>query len=380
MHDWTGAFEQALDVQPPVTAGQLEALPGRRGVVLLATAEGRPVTMVTAADMKSRARHRLAEKPDPAESRAPDLAAVTSRVWFSRTYSPFESDLLFLRLAPDVWPGHWGQAVTARPPWFVQLQAERDYPTLNRTRRPLAGEAPAVGPFVSGASAERFVRAVQDGFDLCREEAHLAAAPRAPRCTYGQMRRCLCPCDGTVSPTEYRQAVLETWDFAAGRRAGLLEGLESQMKQRAAEQAFEAAAGIKNRLQRLGELEAGEFGWLAPAEGFAFLSVQRGARKGRVRLFAVCGQRVAGPVETAKPYDPQAVREALDELAARLGGAATGRRHGPYLMGLVTRYLFAQAGPKRGVWMRASPALPAERVIHRLAAAAEDLRAGERPG
>ena len=60
------------------------------------------------------------------------------------------------------------------------------------------------GPFTSRAAAERFEAGLLDLFQIRRCEENLAPSPQHPGCIYGEMNRCLRPCQQAVSVAEYR--------------------------------------------------------------------------------------------------------------------------------------------------------------------------------
>ena len=82
------------------------------------------------------------------------------------------------------------------------------------------------GPFASRAAAERFNEALLDLFQIRRCEENLAPAPDHPGCIYGEMNRCLRPCQQAVSMEEYRgeaarmEQFLETGGASLARIAG----------------------------------------------------------------------------------------------------------------------------------------------------------------
>jgi len=253
------------------------------------------------------------------------------------------------------------------------------------------------GPFPSGLAAQRYLDALADAFRLCRDVRCLRQAPNGRRCSYGQMNKCLCACDGTTSSADYRAVVVRAAEFVAGDRAATLDQFQREMKQAAGELQFERASLLKGRLARLAELEAQDYAFVAPAEEFRFLLVQRGEGRRKLNAF-VAG---AGAIRSAGTIDFPIKKEQIEKLAERANSRGEGReagaaarmlpledsrKHGTpgagsrggnpspdkWAMGLVAHYLFA-APRRRGLILSLRAGLAAEALEKEIAAFAKSL-------
>lgn len=366
-------FDGRLDVLPPLTDPQLAQVPARRGVFLLADESDRPILLTTAASIRARLRGRL-EAPDAdRRKRTADLREVTRRIYWKLAGSHFETDWQYLELARAIWPKGYTRMLSWKPAWFVHVDPAEPFPHFVRTREVLAAAGRYVGPFETARSADRFLEVLADGFDLCRDVQCLRRSPRGHRCAYGQMGRCLAPCDGTVSMDAYRRVVAGAAEFAAGRRLDHAGRLRERMRAAAAELAFERAAALKARLDRLSELDADACRHVAPAEEFRFLLLQRSGSRRKVSPFCVC----RGTIEAGKALDwplagkqLRAVLRRMDRLASAPPGEADPA--GPWRMGLVARLLFGSPD-RAGVVLPWRGGLAPEAVAGAVEAAADAL-------
>ena len=351
MAEWNQLFDARLDVRPPVSGEQLGEIPAKRGVVLLGAEGAEPIVMITAADMRARTRARLGEPCEMGvskRSRIPNLREVTRVIFHKRCESHFETDWWFLEISRVIWPKRYAKMLGWKPPWFVHLHTLDAYPHLARSRKVFERAGRYIGPFASARDAERFIKDVQDAFDLCRSITCLRRAPNGPRCPYAEMDRCVSPADGTISMDEYRRILCGAVDFAAGQREELRRGVEAEMARAAKAMEFEAAAGYKNRLVRLNRLESDAYRFAAPAEQFAFVLVQRGAGRREVRVFLVYRGAIefGGALEfPLREGQLSAVVESMRRLTATRPPADICSR---LRMGLVTRTLISSPG-RRGV-------------------------------
>lgn len=378
-----GMFDGRLAVQPPLTEDQLRQIPASRGVFLLSADDGQPVLLATAASIRRRLRGRL-EPTDPQQrKRTADLRSVTRTIRWRLAGGHFEMDWHYLELARALWPKGYTKLLSWRPPWFVRVDAGEEFPHFSRTREPLSAGGTCLGPFESGRSAERFIDVIQDAFDLCRDVRCLRRSPDGERCAYGQMARCLCPCDGTVSMDAYRRAVAEAAALAEGRREGHVARLEARMKSAAAALRFEEAAAIKARLARLAELDGEACAHVRPVGQFQFLLVQRSGSRRRARVFLSAGGSIAQAKTMDYPLQPAHVRRALRRMS-RFAAAAAGRADDDadrWRMGLVSRTLFSSP-QRRGLVLRWHEAVSPDELSAAIDAAAGELalsRRGQSP-
>ena len=257
---------------------------------------------------------------------------------------------------------------------------DRQEPHLQRTRDVFAAAGRYVGPFETARSAEKFIEIVQDAFDLCRDIQCLRRSPSAPRCAYGQMGRCLSPCDGTIGMDDYRRQVARAADFAAGLRAERVEQLKDLMQSAARELKFEQASALKARLERLAELDAPTYRHVSTGEEFRFLMIQPSGSRRRAKVFLAD----RGAVEMAEPLeyplDAKKVQRRIDRMGRFLAAAGSRTPDEAYRwrMGLVARSLFA--GPSQGgLLIRWRRDLSAEEVGRAIAAAAGELGLSKKP-
>ncbi|MHC4983267.1 MAG: hypothetical protein ACYTF6_08890 [Planctomycetota bacterium] len=369
MPDWTKKFDGRLDVRPPLRSEQLSEIPAKRGVVALLAENDSPIILMTAADIRARVRARLQEPAESASRKSADLRQITRSVLWRLAFSHFEADLRYLTLVRTIWPRRYASMLAWKPAWFVHVNAAEKYPHFSATRRVFGQPGRHFGPFGSERLAQKFVGAVQDGFDLCRDCRFLRESPNAERCAYGQMGRCLSPCDGSTSMEDYRKVVAGAADFAAGDRQEHRRRLRSRMARAAGELHFEQAARIKARLERLAEVDSRVFDEVRPAEEFRFIVVQRGASRRQAKVFLMDRGHLAEQAPLEYPLRPEKLERILDEMKRLSQAPLHCGELERWQIGLAARYLFSSER-RRGLMIRWRQELD----VGEIAARIEDAR------
>src|SRR5258708_1441084 len=219
-------------MREPLTASpsDLESVPDRPAVFLLWASEGAPYLARTA--LLRRRLKRLISERDRI-SRVLNRRGVAERIEYWLTGSQLESSLVHLELAQRHFPEDWPRITRLRPPALLRLTLDNPFPRTMITTR--LGRGLFYGPFASRAAAERFEGELLDLFQIRRCEENLTPSPDHPGCMYGEMNRCLRPCQQAVSPDEHRSEAARGEQFLSTRGASLQETHESARDRASAE-------------------------------------------------------------------------------------------------------------------------------------------------
>ncbi|MGH9559091.1 MAG: excinuclease ABC subunit C, partial [Bryobacteraceae bacterium] len=196
-------------MRDPIAAlpSELNAIPDRPAVFLLWASEGNPYLARTAL-LRRRLRRLISHREG---SRALNLRGVAERIEYWPTGSQIESALVHLELAQRYFPEDWPRLTRLRPPVMLKLTLDHVFPRTIVTTR--AGSGLLYGPFASRAAAERFETGLLDLFQIRRCEENFTPSPAHPGCIYGEMNRCLRPCQQIVSIEEYRGEAVRVEQF-----------------------------------------------------------------------------------------------------------------------------------------------------------------------
>jgi len=227
----------------------LDSIPDVPAVFLLWASEGKPYLARTAL-LKRRLKRLISDRDRV--SRLLNLRGIAERIEYWPMGSRLESSLLHLALAQQHFPEDWPRITRLRPPAFVRLTTDNPFPRTMITTR--LGRGLFYGPFASRAAAERFDGELLDLFQIRRCEENLAPSPEHPGCIYGEMARCLRPCQQAVTIEEYRSESARVEQFLRTSGASLLETAEAARDRASVEMQFEAAERLHLRVEKIVEV------------------------------------------------------------------------------------------------------------------------------
>ena len=153
-----------------------------------------------------------------------------------------------------------------KPKYNVLLRDDKSFPNIvvtkahdfpmikkHRGRRSEAGSY--FGPFASAGSVNRTLNQLQKIF-LLRNCTDSMFSTRTRPCLQYQIARCSGPCVGHISKQDYAAAVLDAESFLKGKTTAIQNKLATEMSQASDAMEFERAAGLRDRIRALTEVQS----------------------------------------------------------------------------------------------------------------------------
>ncbi len=284
---------RALTFSPDSDEGFFQELPAAAAVFLL-QGDGEPYVSKTA-NLRRRMQRLLGR---PAEhSKRLNLRDRVREIAFTPTGSDFESQLLLYSLLRANFPKTYAARLRLRPAPLVKLHLENEYPRASVTTRlgKQDGQNLYYGPFPSRANAEKFSSDALDFFKMRRCVDDLHPDPTFPGCVYSEMKMCLAPCFKGCTDAEYHAEVARVQVFFDTAGGSLTGELAEQRERASAETAFEEAAAIHARIEKLKPLLAQLPEIVRRIDHLDAVIIQPSAEPGSVSLFRFQSAEVSGP-------------------------------------------------------------------------------------
>jgi excinuclease ABC subunit C len=217
---------------------------------------------------------------------------------YSPTGSDFESGLLLYRALRETFPKTYGNRMRFRFAPLVKLHLENQYPRASITTRlgRLKGGNLYYGPFQSRTMAEKFINDSLDFFKMRRCVDDLNPDPKFPGCIYSEMKMCLAPCFKGCSDEEYSAEVSRVQAYFDSGGESLAREFSAQRDAASSRLAFEDAAAIHVRLEKLKPVLSQFPEIVRRLDRLSGLIIQPCQISDSVTFFRVDGGCMSGPV------------------------------------------------------------------------------------
>ncbi len=284
-----------------------DRLPAAPGVYLFKDGSGRVLYVGTSQNIRVRVRSyftsaerrtRIAEMVGIAESVTPVICAT-----------PLEARVRELRLIAEHDPPYNRRSRSPeRRPW-IKLTAE-PFPRLCVVRDVRPDGATYAGPFASRRGAQSAVDALHEVLPLRQCTVRLSAHRNSAACVLAELGRCLAPCLGRVSETQYAATVSKAVGMLAGDCREVVGALAGRLRDLSASERYEEAGVLRDRLLALvgGAARAQR---LRPLALSPELVAARRASGGGWEVVCIRYGRLAGTSVTPAGADPMPFIDAL---------------------------------------------------------------------
>ena len=133
---------------------------------------------------------------------------------------------------------------------YLRLPIHDDFPRLSIVRRVKNDKALYFGPYVPTGAMRETLKVIRKVFPLatCTIEID-GSSDRA--CLEFEIQRCMAPCTGNQTKEDYHRIVRQVRWFLEGRDQELLASLREGMHTLAAQEAFEDAARLRDRIMKI---------------------------------------------------------------------------------------------------------------------------------
>ena len=312
---------ERLEFAPERDAEVFSAVPAAPAVFLL---RGGDVESEPYVSKTSNLRRRLQRLLGPVVERTKklNLRDRVRTIEFAATGSDFESGFLLYRVLRATFPKTYSARLRFRFAPFVKLHLENEYPRASVTTRlgRLSGCSLYYGPFVSRVAAEKFMNDSLDFFKMRRCVDDLHPDPKFPGCIYSEMKMCLAPCFKGCSDEEYDVEVSRVRAYFDSGGDSLLRQFSDEREKASANLAFEEAAAIHVRVEKLKPILAQLPEIVQRLDRMSALMIQPSHLAGSVTFFRVESGRISGPtpfaIQPAEHAKSQSMESRVQEVLA----------------------------------------------------------------
>ncbi|MFH1664542.1 MAG: excinuclease ABC subunit UvrC [Candidatus Omnitrophota bacterium] len=228
-----------------ILASKIKDLPDAPGVYEFLDAEGRILYVGKALRLKRRVASYF-QRGRARDSRLELLVSEARDIRVIRTASEAEALIYEAGLIKDHAPRFNIELKDDKSYPFLKLTEGEKFPRLYITRRKMKDGAVYYGPYVNVKLLKEAVSFMKKVFPLrtCRNM-------RRSVCLEYHIGQCAGPCEGKVSPEEYKETVVQLKKFLEGKKEGVIRSLEEQMAVFSGQKEYEKALAVKKRMEAL---------------------------------------------------------------------------------------------------------------------------------
>ncbi|MCL6472042.1 MAG: excinuclease ABC subunit UvrC [Firmicutes bacterium] len=226
---------------------QLKSVPSSPGVYIYKDSNGRVIYVGKAKSLRSRMRSYFNSSDHSPKTRA--LIDRIADFEFYVTGSEVEALVLEVNLIKKYRPAFNVSYRDDKSYPYIAITWQDDYPRVLITRERHRRGTKYYGPYTS-------IQAVRETFDTLRRIFPFRTCRRSrpgkstgSPCLNYHIKRCLGPCIGAISKSDYREMIEKVEMFLEGHPEPVIDQLEVEMKQASARLEFEHAARVRDRLE-----------------------------------------------------------------------------------------------------------------------------------
>lgn len=225
-----------------------DSLPSAPGVYVFKDERGEPLYIGTSIDIKRRVRNYFTASEQ--RTRMAEMVRLATSVTPIVCHTTLEAQVRELRLIAEHKPRYNRRSRHPERAMWLKLTAEA-FPRLSIVRTVRDDGATYAGPFASRAVAEQAAAAVHEVVPLRQCTGRLSRKGTGSACALAEMGRCGAPCDGRQSPDDYAVIAERVARAMDGDGSHVLDALEERLRSLSADQRFEDAAAVRDRMLAL---------------------------------------------------------------------------------------------------------------------------------
>ncbi len=222
-----------------------EALPHAPGVYLFRDGRGCVLYVGTSKDLRSRVRTYFTASET--RSRMGEMVGLAVAVQGIACTTALEAEVRELRMIAEHKPRYNRRSKFPERATWLKLTVE-PWPRLSLVTRLTGDGASYLGPFGSRAAAQSAMAALHDSFPIRQCAGRLPHRPRGNACALAEMGKCLSPCDGTATVTDYADVVDRLRAACTESPLPVMETLRQRMVVMAKDERFEDATRQRDRM------------------------------------------------------------------------------------------------------------------------------------
>lgn len=230
---------------------KVQLLPEQSGVYIWKNSEGEVIYVGKAKSLKNRVKSYFSDSPKDEKTKL--LVNHIADLDYTITNSEAEAFLLEANLIKHYKPKYNVLLKDDKRYPFIKITLNEPFPRVLVTREVTKDGAKYFGPYTDAGSLRKTLRFLEWIFPLrnCTRKIPADKIIYTKACINHQLGKCLAPCIGGVSQTDYMKIVEIMLHFFKGMHQEIVDYFRSEMLKASEEQKYELAAGYRDKIREL---------------------------------------------------------------------------------------------------------------------------------
>jgi excinuclease ABC subunit C len=241
---------------PPISKDHLNIVPDKPGVYLFKNDQGKVIYVGKSAILSHRVRSYFSSGSGLSIKNR-RLVTKIHDFEFITTESEQEALILEANLIKKYHPAYNVSLKDDKGFPYLKIDLDDTFPTIRITRRFQNDGSKYFGPFASAGSVRKTLKLIQRIFPF-RPCVKAITGKETKPCLNYHIHRCLGPCTGAVSKTEYAQVIKQVMLFLEGKQETVIKELKRKMLKASQQQQYEKAALIRDQIMAINDVMEGQ--------------------------------------------------------------------------------------------------------------------------
>lgn len=273
---------------------ELKKLPDRPGVYLMHDKNDTIIYVGKAVSLKNRVRqyfrasHREGIRKD-------QMVALIDRFEYIITDSELEALVLECNLIKEHRPKYNILLKDDKTYPYIKVTLGETYPRVLFSRQMKKDKSQYFGPYTSAGAVKDTIELIRKLYQLrtCNRQLPRDTGKDRPCLNY-HIHQCLAPCQGYISPEDYRLRIKKALEFLNGNYKPVLEELEQKMQAASAEMDFEKAMEYRDLMNSVRQVSEKQKVTNSDGEDKDIIALAKDDRDAVVQVFFIRDGRLIG--------------------------------------------------------------------------------------
>ena len=273
---------------------QLKVLPDKPGVYLMKNSLGEVIYVGKAKILKNRVRQYFQNSKNHTE-KVKAMVKNIAEFEYIVTDSEMEALILECNLIKKYSPRYNILLKDDKFYPFIKITINEEFPRVFVTRNFVRDGNKYFGPYTNGTAVYETINLIRKIFPLrnCKKNIKEGDEPTRPCLNY-HIKKCMAPCNGSVSREEYMKMINEIMDILNGKDKNIIKVLKENMEKASEALEFEKAAAFRDKILAINTLVEKQKIFKVSEGDEDFINIYKDKRDSCIQIFFLRDGKISG--------------------------------------------------------------------------------------